>query len=342
MFEWELGAKWFLLLLVLAPVVYWLASRPTSLLRYSSLSLIVGTRQSWRRRFARLPAVLLTLALVALAVAAARPRTPQQETRVSRRGIAIMMVVDLSSSMDARDMVENDRSLNRLSVVKDVFDDFVFGTNRTAGRGRPDDLIGLVTFARYADSVCPLTLDHGNLVNMVNQLEIVSDPREDGTALGDGLGLAVERLRRSKAKSRVAILLTDGVSNAGVVQPDRAAELAAENEIKVYCVGVGTQGMAPVPMTDPFGRTVLVARPVEIDESALKEIAKRTGGKYFRATDKDSLASIYRAIDALERTKVTEVRYLQYTEYFPYFVTAGLGLLGVAFVLQGSIFRRLP
>lgn len=342
MFDWELGDKWFLLLFGLAPLVYWLAARPTSVLQYSSLSLVSGTRRSLRRRFARLPAVLLTLALVALAIAAARPRTPRQETRVSRRGIAIMMVVDLSSSMDARDMVADDRSLNRLSVVKDVFDDFVFGTERTAGRGRPDDLIGLVTFARYADSVCPLTLDHGNLVSMVSQLEIVSDPREDGTALGDGLGLAVERLRRSKAKSRVVILLTDGVSNAGVIEPNRAAELAAENDIKVYCVGVGTQGMAPVPMTGPFGRTVFVAQPVEIDEQGLKEIAKQTGGRYFRAVDKDSLESIYREIDSLERTKVTEVRYLQYAEYFPYFVVTGLGLMAGALVLNGSLFRRLP
>ncbi len=342
MFDWELSNKWFLLLLALAPLVYFLAARPTSVLRYSSLSVLAGTRRSWRQRLARLPALLLMLALVSLVIAAARPRTPQHETRISRRGIAIMMVVDLSSSMDARDMVKEDRSVNRLDVVKDVFDDFVFGTDKTAGRGRPDDLIGLVTFARYADSVCPLTLDHANLVNMVNDLEIVSDPREDGTALGDGLGLAVERLRRSKAKSRVIILLTDGVSNAGVIDPQRAAKLAAENDIKVYCIGVGTQGVAPVPMTDPFGRTVLVARPVEIDEQTLKQIAKETSGRYFRAVDKSALASIYREIDSLERTKVTETRYLQYTEHFPYFVGAALGLLILGLTLNGSLFRRLP
>jgi len=229
--------------------------------------------------------VLLALALVLLVVSMARPRTPQQETRVTREGIAIMMVVDQSSSMDARDMVEEDRSINRLDVTKDVFRDFVLGTDRTAGRGRPDDLIGIVTFARYADSLCPLTLDHGNLVNIVKDLEIVSQQDEDGTALGDGLGLAVERLRRSKAKSRIAILLTDGVVNAGVIDPLKAADLASQCDIKVYCIGVGTRGVAPTPGRDFFGRTVLVPRPVEIDEATLRQIAEKTSGKYFRAVD---------------------------------------------------------
>ncbi len=284
----------------------------------------------------------MTLAFVALVVALSRPRTPQRETQITREGIAIMTVVDLSSSMDARDMVEEDRALNRLSVVKDVFVDFVEGTDRTAGRGRPDDLIGMVTFARYADSVCPLTLDHGNLINIVKDLEIVAQRQEDGTALGDGLGLAVERLRRSKAKSRIAILLTDGVTNAGVIEPMKAAELAAENDIKVYCIGVGTEGMAPVPYTDMFGRARLVPQPVEIDEKTLKEIAEKTSGRYFRAVDKDALAEIYREIDGLERTEVSEVKYLQYTEHFPYFVASGLCLIATALVLNGSLFRRLP
>ena len=253
-----------------------------------------------------------------------------------------MMVVDQSSSMDARDMVEEDRSINRLDVVKDVFVDFVMGTDRTAGRGRPDDLIGIVTFARYADSLCPLTLDHGNLVNIVKDLAIVSEQQEDGTAVGDGLGLAVERLRRSKAKSRIAILLTDGVTNAGEIDPLKAAELAAQCDIKVYCIGAGTRGVAPTPAVDFFGRATLVARPVEIDEAALKQIAEKTGGQYFRAVDKETLANIYRDIDTLERTEVTEVKYLQYSEHFPYLVGSGLGLLACAMLLSGSLFRRLP
>jgi len=276
-----------------------------------------------------------------LIVALARPRTPQHETKISRDGIAIMMVVDLSSSMNARDMVKEDQSIDRLDVVKKVFADFVLGDQNVA-QGRPDDLVGIVTFARYADSICPLTLDHINLVNMAEELRIVTRRAEDGTALGDGLGLAVERLRRSKARSRVAILLTDGVSNAGVIAPEKAARLAAEHDIKVYCIGVGTQGVAPVPAVDMFGRQTLMPQPVRIDEKTLRQIADKTGGRYFRAVDRDALSGIYSEIDKLERTEVTEVKYLEYTEHYYRFVIPALCLVAAAFVLNGSVFRRLP
>lgn len=342
-FAWfEFGDPWFLILLILAPLVFWLATRPTSLLGFSSSRLVVRAKRSWRQRLSHLPAFMLAAAFVLLVVAIARPRTPQRETRVSREGIAITMVVDLSSSMDARDMVKEDQSVNRLDVVKEVFGDFVLGDGGSAGQGRPDDLVGIVTFARYADSICPLTLDHGNLVSMAKQLEIVRERSEDGTALGDGLGLAVERLRRSEAKSRVAILLTDGVSNAGVIAPEKAAQLAREHDIKVYCIGVGTEGMAPVPGVDMFGRRTLVPRSVRIDEKTLRQIAQTTGGRYFRAVDEKALSGIYREIDKLERTEVTEVRYLQYTEHYAYCVVPGLCLVAAAVLLNGSLFRRLP
>lgn len=342
MLEWEFRDPWFFVLLVLAPIVYWLASRATSLLCYSSRSIVEGMPRSLRQRLVNLPAWLLALGTAALVVSLARPRTPQVSTKVSSEGIAIMMLVDLSSSMNARDLVEEDRSVDRLDVVKDVFEAFVLGGSRTAGKGRPDDLVGLITFAGYADSICPLTLDHGNLTGIVDDLQIVSEQSEDGTAIGDGLGLAVERLRRSKARSRVAILLTDGVNNAGVIQPIKAAELAADNDIKVYCIGAGTNGMAPIPATDMFGRTVLVSQQVRIDEKTLKQIADETGGEYFRAENKEALARIYAEIDELERTEVSEIRYLQYTEHFGYFVASGMGLIGLASLLAGSIFRKLP
>ncbi len=284
--------------------------------------------------------MLLALATVVLVISLARPRTPQQETKVSREGVAIMMVIDVSSSMDARDLVKVDRQVNRLDVVKDVFLSFVQGDGSMAGR--PDDLIGLVTFARYADSLCPLTLDHGNLATIVTDLEIVTQRSEDGTAVGDGLGLAVERLRRSKAKSRIAILLTDGVTNAGVIEPTKTADLAASSDIKVYCIGAGTNGMAPVPGRDLFGRLTLIPQPVEIDEETLKQIADRTGGRYFRAVDKQALAEIYVAIDQMERVKVSEVRYLQYTEHFGYFIVSGMGLIALSVLLSGTVFRKLP
>lgn len=342
MFDWEFKDPWFFLLLPLAIVAFWLATRSKSVLGYSSLNLLEGTPKSLRLRLAKLPAILLALATTMLVIALARPRTPERETRVSRDGIAIMMVVDLSSSMNARDLVQNDASINRLDVVKDVFVDFVLGNNGASLEGRPDDLVGLVTFAGYADSVCPLTLDHGNLTNIVKDLSIVEVQSEDGTALGDGLGLAVERLRRSKAKSRIAILLTDGVNNAGVIAPNKAADLAAEFDIKVYCVGAGTNGIAPVPSVDMFGRTRLVGQQVNIDEDTLKQVASKTGGEYFRAEDREQLTDIYAAIDALEKTEVTETRYLRYTEHFGYFLKAGFGLLVLASVLASSIFRRLP
>ncbi|QDV24310.1 vWA domain-containing protein [Aureliella helgolandensis] len=342
MLDWELKDPWFLALLPLAILVYWLATRPKSTMSYSSLTLFAQTPLSLRQRFSKLPAVLMALGTVALVLALARPRTPEHESRVSRDGIAIMMAVDLSSSMNARDLVEEDRSINRLDVVKDVFIDFVFGGERVASEGRPNDLIGLVTFAGYADSICPLTLDHSNLASIVHDLHIVDRQSEDGTAVGDGLGLAVERLRRSEAQSKIVILLTDGVNNSGVFPPLKSAELAAEFDIKVYCIGTGSSGVAPMPGTDMLGRIQLYPQRVEIDEETLTEIAELTGGKYYRAENRDALAEIYQAIDSLERTEVSEIRYLRYTEHFPMIVAAAIGLLTLGTVVGSTLFRRLP
>ena len=342
MSEWELRDPWFLLAGLSAVVVYWLAARAPAVLRYSSLSVVDRAPRSLRARLSRLPAMLMAAAAILLSVAFARPRTPDAQTRVSREGISIMMVVDRSSSMDARDLVPDDRNKNRLDVVKEVFRRFVLG-GEDAGRGRPDDMIGLISFARYADSLCPLTLDHGNLISLADDLQIVDRQSEDGTAIGDGLALAVERLRRNPAKSRVAIVLTDGMNNAGAIEPSQAAELAASQNVKVYCVGAGTEGIAPVPGIDPFtNHRVLVPARVEIDEETLRGIADKTGGRYYRATDEETLAKIYAEIDRLERTKVSEVRYLQYHEHYAGFVLAGLGLMGVATVIGGTVFRRVP
>ncbi|QEF98208.1 von Willebrand factor type A domain protein [Stieleria maiorica] len=333
----------FLLLAILAPLVYWLARRTPSRIRYSSIAIVQGAPRSWRARLATAPAWLMALAVLSISVALAAPRTPDAESKVSREGIAIMMVLDRSGSMQARDLVQDDYSVDRLSVVKDVFRSFVLGEGDTAGEGRPDDTIGLVAFAGFADSLCPLTLDHGNLTTMVNDLEIVSPRAEDGTAIGDGLALAVERLRRSDAKSKVAILLTDGVHNRGVIDPKQAAEVAAASDVKVYCIGAGTQGRAPIPVADPFtGRTELRLFDVELDEDTLKMIAETTGGRYFRATDRESLSQVYADIDALERTKVTEYRYLQYDEHYRPFLLAGLLLVGLAATSKASLFRTLP
>jgi Ca-activated chloride channel family protein len=243
--------------------------------------------------------------------------------------------------MEARDLVRDDQSVSRLAVVKERFIEFVTGGE--SGQGRKDDAIGLVAFARWADGLCPLTLDHGSLLSIVADTEIVAEPQEDGTALGEGLGLAVERLRSHTARSRIAILLTDGVNNTGDITPAQAAELAKANDVKVYCIGTGTRGLAPVPATDPFtGRTYLRRMPVQIDEATLKEIAHTTGGRYFRATDDSSMADIYREIDSLERTEISEKRYLSYHEKYLAFVATALMLLGLGCGLGGTLLRRLP
>ncbi len=343
MFDWEFRDPLFLGVAVLAPLVYWWNVRSVASVQYSTLRLLDQTPASLRARFVGVPSLLLALSVVALAIALARPRSPDAQTRVDREGIAIMMIVDRSGSMNARDLVRGDNSIDRLTVVKQVFQRFLLGDEGKTSSGRPADMVGLVTFARYADSICPLTSDHGNLLKLVEQLKIADDPSEDGTAIGDGLGLAVERLRQSDVESKVAILLTDGVSNAGVIDPLKAARLAAANDVKVYCIGAGTTGVAPVAARDRLtGRTVLRGISVEIDEETLKNIAKETGGLYFRATDEDALTGVYRQIDQLERTKVEEIRYLNYTEHFTRFVLTGLGLASIACLLGATLFRRLP
>lgn len=350
MFDWEFRDPWLLWLVLLAPLAYFLLTRSRqAAVSYSTLTLLEQTPSSLRARLANIPSLLLALAVAAMAVAMAGPRKPIDETRVRRAGIAIVMVVDRSGSMRARDMVKDNNSLDRLEVVKKIFKQFVVGDREESpwstgfGNGRTDDVIGLVAFARYADSLCPLTLDHGNLLNIVNDLEIVKERGEDGTALGEGLALAVERLRQHTAKSKVAILLTDGVNNAGNITPIQAAELASAHDVKVYAVGTGTRGLAPVPVTDPFtGREFLRPARVEIDEATLKEIARKTGGRYFRATDAQGLAEIYKEIDRLERTEITEVRYLQYQERYGPLVWTALMMMGGSGLLAGSVFRRLP
>lgn len=337
---WELRDPLFLLVALLAPVIYWLASRRAAAVTYSSLALVRGAPRSWRARLEKLPAQLLAAAVVLLAIALAGPRTGDATTRVQREGIAIAMVVDRSGSMRARDFVEGNTSVSRLDVVKAVFREFVAGGR--LGPGRPDDLVGLVAFARYADGLCPLTLDHGNLIAILDDVEIAEGREEDGTAIGEGLALAVERLRRQQVASKVAILLTDGVNNAGDIEPLHAADLAAEYGIRVYAIGAGRTGIAPVPVQTRSGATVLRPARVEIDERTLQEIARRSGGRYFHASDAEGLAAVVEEIDRLERSEVSEVRYLQYEHHYAGFVGAGLVLIAASALLSGTWLRRLP
>ncbi len=344
----EFHQPWFLLLGILAlPVLYW-SRASTGRVLFSSLSLLPMQYASWRTRLAWLPDVGLALSVVALSVAMAGPRLMRGEGQIKREGIAIMMVVDISSSMRALDLSEDDRERTRLDAVKDVFASFVRGDGGSsdAGEGlagRSNDSIGLVSFAGYADTRCPLTLNHGSLLSIADDLEIVTSRAEDGTAIGDGLGLAVERLRDAKATSRVVILLTDGVNNAGVESPMQAAELAHSLGIKVYTIGAGTSGIARVRERDPFtGESVLVPTRVQIDEETLEAIAERTNGRYFRATDAEGLRQVYQQIDALERTKVSERRLREYDEYYRPVLAFALMLAALAWLGRMTAFRRLP
>lgn len=348
--HFEFRDPWFLMLALLGPVVYRILSeRSSAKLTYSTLHGLDQLSPGLRVRLAHTPAVIMAGAVVAMAVAMAGPRTGDDQTRVRKEGIAIAMVVDRSGSMQARDMVKNDLSVDRLKAVKAIFKQFVLGHrvdepwSSAAIDGRGDDVIGLVAFARYADGLCPLTLDHGNLVNILDDLQIVSDPAEDGTALGEGLALAVERLRGHPAKSKVAILLTDGVNNVGDISPQQAAELASVHGVKVYAIGVGTEGVAHIPVVHPLtGQRVLQPIRVEIDEKSLEAIAQKTGGRYFRATDAKGLVQIYRQIDQLERTQITELRYLTYNQWYSVFVWSALAMIGCSGLLTESFFRRLP
>lgn len=334
-----------LLCTLLAIPVYLWSRRDGGRVLFSSMRLLPKGATTWRIRLSILPPIFVALATAALAVALAGPRAADRQTRVKKQGIALMMVIDVSGSMQALDLsvkdgADKDRERTRLDAVKEVLADFVRGGRGLPGR--PDDLIGIVSFAGFADTRCPLTLDHENLLVAASQLQLATKPEEDGTAIGDGLGLALERLRESSAKSKVAILLTDGVNNRGDTSPQQAADLAATIGAKVFTVGAGTNGMAPVRVSDPFGRTFLQRMPVEIDEKMLKSIAERTGGRYYRATDAEALERVYREIDTLSRSEFIEQRYRQYHEYYPHALGLGLGLLALGFLLSGTLLRRLP
>ena len=329
-----------LLLVLLAIPVFLLARRAPGRVLFSSLALLPRAVAGWRSRLAWLPDALLALALVALVVALAGPRIGERVSRIQRDGIAVAMVVDTSGSMRALDLSTADRERTRLQAVQDVFESFVLGGGGLPGR--PDDAIGLIRFAGFADTAAPLTLDHENLVALARNLEITTAREEDGTAIGDALGLAVERLRESPAESRIAVLLTDGVNNTGVESPSAAAELARSQGVKVYTIGAGRTGIAPVRVPDGRGGSVLRSMAVEIDEAVLQDIAERTGGRYFRADDAEALLDVYEEIDRLERTKITEDRSRQYDELFPLPLLAGLLMAVLGWLGRGALFARVP
>lgn len=324
-------------MLAAIPATWW-SFRGTGRVAFSSLRVLPASGSTWRTKIAWLPDLMMGVAVACLAIALSGPRRGDESSRVRREGIAVMMAIDVSGSMRAEDLADTGDD-TRLDTVKKMFERFVLGSGPKL-LGRPDDAIGLVAFARYAETRSPLTLDHGNLVTAARKLDFARED-EDGTAIGAGLALAVARLSDFKAKSRVAILLTDGVSNFHEIDEDAAIDEAVQRGIKVYTIGAGTTGVAPVRVTQG-GRTQVVQIPVEIDETTLKKIATKTGGKYFRAKDASALADIYGQIDTLERTKIEEKRFTQFHEFYERFVILALALVAAALALRTSILRRLP
>ncbi|MGH6899183.1 MAG: VWA domain-containing protein [Geminicoccaceae bacterium] len=331
-----------LLLLLVPPLLWWLRGRAAPLgMAYPALGDLARLRPSWRARLRRALPWLRALVLMLTIVALARPQWGVEATKVLREGIAIAMVIDVSSSMGALDLQIGDRQANRLDVVKETFRDFVSGDG---GRlpGRDGDVVAMITFARYADVLSPLTLDHEALLGLLKRVELVPLPEEDGTAIGDGMVAAVERLRAAEGAGKVMILLTDGSHNAGDAEPIEAAQIAAALGIKIYTIGAGTRGIALMPGRNRDGSIEYAPGQVFIDEYTLERIAAMSGGRYFRATDAAALRSIYAEIDRLEKARHVAESYQEYIDVFAPVVTAGLALLLLEIVLVNTRLRTVP
>lgn len=317
------------LLLLLIPMIGWYIWK----LRKSQASFQVSASQAFDKApttfkvyLRHLPFVLRTLAVAILIFVLARPQSTNSWQNSSTEGIDIMMAMDISSSMLAQDLKPN-----RLEAAKDVAASFI--------NGRPNDNIGLVLFARESFTQCPLTTDHTVLLNLFKDIQ--SGLLEDGTAIGLGLANAVSRIKDSQAKSKVIILLTDGSNNAGEIAPVTAAEIAKTFGIRVYTIGVGTNGEAPYPVSTPFGVRYQNIK-VDIDENTLKEIASTTGGQYFRATDNKSLKSIYEEIDQMEKTKISVQEYSKKQEEYKNWALLVFGLLLLEILLRNTVLRNIP
>lgn len=320
----------FLLLLLAIPLLafwQWRRRRHAPSVLYADAAGWIGG-SSWRVHADRFLRLIPWVALAALIVALARPQSGTREVEVRSEGIDIVTVIDASGSMRAEDFQPN----NRLYVAKEVAKQFV--------QGRPGDRIGVVVFAGEAFTQCPLTLDHVVVEDMIQSIDF--GIQIDGTAIGSAIATAVNRLRKSEAKSKVVILLTDGRNNAGAVDPLTAADAAAALGIRIYTIGVGVQGDAPYPIDDPlFGRRY-VRQPSDVDDATLTKIAEKTGGLYFRATSSEALKEIYGRIDRLEKTTVQTREYVDYSDLGPVILRwAGL-LLALVVVGRSSLITRLP
>lgn len=319
------------LLTLLAPMIayyVWRTMQGGAAIQISTVEGVARAPKSVRYYLRHLPFALRAAAFGLLVVALARPQQIEQNVRTSSEGIDIMLAIDVSASMLARDFEPD-----RITAAKEVAGSFI--------SDRYGDRIGLVAFAAEAFTQSPLTTDQSTLQTLLAQIRsgLIDD---SGTAIGNGLATAINRLRESDAKSKVVILLTDGVNNRGEITPITAAEIAKAQNIRVYTIGVGTEGMAPYPAVDMFSNITFVKQKVEIDEKTLTAMAEMTGGRYFRATDNAKLKAIYDEINQLEKSKVEVTEHLSYHEQFLAWVLAALGLLLAEFLLANLVLKRIP
>lgn len=321
----------FLWLLALLPLLAVLRGRRSAApaLIFSSTSIAATIAEGRRTGPGSVLAALRFLGLGLLIFAFARPQLGNTTTEIEASGIDILLAVDVSGSMEALDFTLKGKAANRLDVVKSVMHTFI--------DERPNDRIGLLAFSGRPYMVSPLTLDHDWLMQRLDSLSI--GMIEDGTAIGSAIGSGLNRLRDRDAKSRIMILLTDGMNNTGTVPPLVAAEAAETLGIKVYTIGAGTRGEAPMPVTDRFGRKRLMRVKVDIDDETLGQVAEMTGGRYFRATDTKSLEKVYEEINTMETTTRTIKKFENYRELYSWFVFAALFFLGIELAVGR---KRLP
>jgi Ca-activated chloride channel family protein len=320
----------------LLPVAAWLKGRRGQLpaFVYSSTQLLRGVQEISKSNAGGFLAALRWLALALLIIALSQPRLTKFDTsKATASGVDIVVAFDLSGSMAAEDFEIKGQRVNRVAMAKEVLQNFI--------AKRPSDRIGLVAFGTQAYIASPITLDHDFLLKNLERLDL-NTINGNQTAIGSALSTGVNRLRELKSKSKIVILMTDGQNNAGKIAPLTAAEAAQALGVKVYTIGVGTQGQAPMPATDMFGRRVYQMVPVDIDEDTLQKISEMTGGKYYRADNADKFGAIYSEIDKLEKSEADVKKFAQHTELFAWLISVGIVLLTAEVALGQTVLRRLP
>jgi Ca-activated chloride channel family protein len=328
-----LQPEWFWLLSLLPIVMLWRGRRgPIAAIEYSDVSLAREVARGSRSRIGRLVWLLPILAGALMIVGLARPQRAHSRTEVSANGIDIVLGLDVSGSMQALDFLVDNQRVNRIEVVKSVVSKFI--------DERSDDRIGLIAFAGAPYLVSPITLDHDWLQQNLERVTVGAG--DDGTAIGSAIAAGVNRLRLTPAKSKVIILLTDGINNTGKISPLAAAEAAKAMGVKIYTIGVGVRGFAPIPVRDAAGNTRLMTMKVDVDEKTLQAVAQETGGKFYRATDTDSLQKIYEEINRFEKTAQTVRKFERTEELYPLALIPALAMLGLSLTLQQTRLRRLP